>query len=38
MLENTTTCWINTEKILSVPHTDAEYDKAIILALGHTMR
>jgi HTH-type transcriptional regulator/antitoxin HigA len=31
MLEETKTCWMKAEKFFSVPHTEAEYDKAIVL-------
>jgi HTH-type transcriptional regulator / antitoxin HigA len=31
VLEDTTACWMNAEKFLRVPHTEAEYDKAVVL-------
>ncbi|MDM8558623.1 transcriptional regulator [Candidatus Parabeggiatoa sp. HSG14] len=31
VLENTKACWMNAENFLSVPHTEAEYDKAVAL-------
>lgn len=31
VLEDTTACWMNAEKFLTVPHTEAEYDKAVVL-------
>ncbi|OAD20382.1 transcription regulator [Candidatus Thiomargarita nelsonii] len=31
VLEKTTACWMNAENFLSVPKTEAEYDKAVAL-------